>query len=167
MKREERMKNASPLPFFVYGSLLPGQMNDHVWGEAIVSQQAAVLANGRLHDLGDYPILLETGDGLADKLADETVKGMLITVQAGAYAALLARLDEFENCFPDQPEASDYVRVARDVMVSGADAAVTAWVYVGQMPTESHCPLVPNGDWAAYVQAREQALGVKPLFWQK
>lgn len=169
MKRKERMMNCSPLPFFVYGSLLPGQMNDYVWGETVISQQVAVLANGRLHDLGDYPILLETGEG--------PVKGMLITVRDEDYTALLARLDEFEHCFPGQPEASDYVRVAREVMVEGVDAAsatdatsataVTAWVYVGQLPSESHCPLVPNGDWAAYVQAREQAPSEKPVFWQK
>lgn len=139
----------SPLPFFVYGTLLPGQANAGLWGDAVLSQQTAVLPYGRLYSLGPHPVLIENGDG--------PVKGMLMTVQPDAYAELLTRLDALEAFDPAKPMESDYRRVVRGVWVGKFTApnqsSVPAWVYIGQANFTPHLPLVPDGDWQAYTAA--------------
>ena len=95
------------LPFFVYGTLLPGQPNAYLWGEAVAAQQTAVLPNGRLYDLGSFPMLVEEGE--------ESVQGMLIWVRPAEYTAVVASLDELEGYDPAQPLASAYRRVRRAV----------------------------------------------------
>ncbi|GIK54840.1 MAG: gamma-glutamylcyclotransferase [Chloroflexi bacterium] len=141
------MTNDTPyLPFFVYGSLLPGQANAALWGDSVVAQQAALLAHGRLYSLGDYPVLIENGGG--------PVKGMVMTARPDAYADLLARLDALEAYNPDAPEQSEYLRVIREARL-GDGTAVPIWVYIGQVNYAPHLPLVPDGDWLAYVAARE------------
>jgi gamma-glutamylcyclotransferase (GGCT)/AIG2-like uncharacterized protein YtfP len=136
------MMESERLPFFVYGSLLPGQLYHWVWGESVVWGQRAVLRYGRLYDLGDYPMLVETGD--------DVIQGMVMEVNTADYDNVLARLDALESYFPDRPEESIYVRMAREVWLDDG-TAVTAWVYIGQMNFISHLPVVPNGDWAVYV----------------
>lgn len=139
----------SQLPFFVYGSLLPGQANAGLWADDVVAQQAAVLPHGRLYSLGEYPVLLENG-------ANEggSVKGMVMTARPESYAALLARLDALEAYYPAAPEESEYLRVVREARLMDG-TAVPAWVYIGQVNFTPHLPLVPDGDWLAYV-ARQQ-----------
>jgi gamma-glutamylcyclotransferase (GGCT)/AIG2-like uncharacterized protein YtfP len=93
-------------------------------------------------------MLIENGDG--------PVKGMLMTIRPSAYAELLIRLDALEAFDPAKPEASDYVRVVREVLVGEHTTLnqvwnpVSAWVYIGQANFAPHLPLVPDGDWQAY-----------------
>lgn len=143
------MTNDTPyLPFFVYGSLLPGQVNAGLWGDVVVAQQTAMLAHGRLYSLGDYPVLIENGGG--------PVKGMAMTIRPDAYAALLAQLDALEGYDPAAPEQSEYLRVVRlAYLVNGMAQsqfgfAMPTWVYIGQANFTPHLPLVPDGDWLAY-----------------
>ncbi|HRQ37228.1 MAG TPA: gamma-glutamylcyclotransferase [Chloroflexota bacterium] len=140
------MTNDTPqLPFFVYGSLLPGQVNAGLWGKDVLAQTPAVLPYGRLYSLGDYPVLIENGEG--------PVKGMVMTTRPDAYTALLSRLDALEAYNPAAPEESEYLRVIREAR-SGDGIAVPAWVYIGPASFTPHLPLVPDGDWPAYVAAR-------------
>ncbi len=90
-------------PFFVYGTLIPGQPNEHLWGKAIATIETAVITNCQLYDMGYYPMLVEQ-QGAA-------VHGKLITVQYQAYENILARLDNLEGFVPDQPTDSTYRRV--------------------------------------------------------
>lgn len=137
--------NNRRLPFFVYGTLLPGQPNYHLWEDALISEQPAILPNGRLYDVGHYPMLI-AAEG-------ESVKGMVIQVKAGHYEAILARLDHLEGYFPDRPEKSEYKRVQWAVdIVDGA--TVTAWVYLGQPGFVLSLPRVKHGDWPAHLQAK-------------
>jgi gamma-glutamylcyclotransferase (GGCT)/AIG2-like uncharacterized protein YtfP len=41
------------LPFFVYGTLLPGQPNAHLWAGAVVAQEVRV-GNGRFQQAWVY-----------------------------------------------------------------------------------------------------------------
>jgi len=133
--------NPTLRPFFVYGTLLPGQPNDYLWGEAIVSQQAATLAHGRLYDCGAFPMLVEEGP--------DSVIGCLISVQPEQYTAVLARLDELEGYDPDHPEASAYRRVQREVV--GEDGrSYSAWVYLGHAAAMPGMSPIPGGDWRRY-----------------
>ena len=86
------------LPFFVYGTLIPGQPNDHLWGNAIVSAESAILANCQLFDMDYYPMLVEQ--------CGSSVRGKLITVKEDAYLETLTRIDALEGFVPNRPARS-------------------------------------------------------------
>lgn len=77
------------LPFFVYGTLIPGQPNDHLWQGAIGSLEAAVFDNGRLYDMGFYPMLVEGRAGM--------VKGKLIRVDGDWVPHAARRYNEISS----------------------------------------------------------------------
>jgi gamma-glutamylcyclotransferase (GGCT)/AIG2-like uncharacterized protein YtfP len=133
------------LPFFVYGTLLPGQPNAFLWGEAIVSQEVGWLANGRLYDLGSFPILLEEGA--------DSVQGMVIGVAQEQYAEVMARLDELEGYDPEQPDKAGYRRAEREVVLENGRWQ-TAWVYIGQGIKTNGLTSVPGGNWVSYITNR-------------
>ncbi len=134
---------AGQRPFFVYGTLLPGQANASLWQGTAVWQQPAVLANGRLYSLGHYPMLVEE--------PGEDVKGVVIAIEPAAYARVLRRLDDLEGYIPHQPQNSYYQRVCRQVTLADG-RTLLAWVYVGHRALVHNRPIVPGGDWAAYVR---------------
>jgi gamma-glutamylcyclotransferase (GGCT)/AIG2-like uncharacterized protein YtfP len=136
------MDENSPRPFFVYGTLLPEQPNYYVWGESVMAAAEAWLANGRLYDLGHYPMLIEEGKA--------SVRGMVIFVERADYVDVLTRLDHLEGYDPAQPGACAYRRVARRVRLANGRSE-TAWVYVGQPQYVAEVAVVSGGDWAAYV----------------
>lgn len=130
-------------PFFVYGTLLPGQPNAFLWRGLETSIGQAWLGNGRLHDMGGYPMLVEMGAN--------PVKGQLITIAPESYEIVKARLDILEGYTPFKPELAGYRRVVKKVMVDNGRAA-SAWVYVGQVELVNGRFLVPDGDWATYIR---------------
>ncbi len=137
-----RSKQDAPrLPFFVYGTLLPGQPNACLWQRLETAVENALFSNGRLHDLGGYPMLVETGT--------HPVKGNLITIAPDFYQVVLARLDFLEGFDPTRPDATSYRRVVRQVY-SENGRATPAWVYVGQLEWVNGRAAIPNGDWSAY-----------------
>lgn len=145
------------LPFFVYGTLLPGQPNAAVWEEAIVVQETAVLPGGHLYDMGSFPMLVVVEEETA------VVVGKLIQVAATAYETVLARLDALEGYDPQTPAAAGYRRVARQVLVKNDDAergqnGRFAWVYVGQETAVRDLMPLPEGDWVAYSAKTAQAM---------
>ena len=137
------------LPFFVYGTLLPGQPNHYLWGDAIVQMETAVFPNGRLYDMGSYPMMIEQ--------PGEQVKGRLITVHMAAYTAVTVNLDMLEGYDPEQPAASAYRRLER--VVQGENGRfVTAWIYLGLPKYIKGLPPIPSGDWIAYATATLQQM---------
>ncbi len=143
------------LPFFVYGTLLPGQPNYDLWAQYILSKQTAVFANGRLLDLGNYPMLVEKGN--------DPVKGMVVTIKPAAYEAVTSRLDHLEGYDPHNPNKSEYVRMERHVYLADG-TAVNAWVYLGQILISDNIPLVNNGDWVSHIHHRRQKI---EAWWQQ
>jgi len=145
--------NKQPLtqiPFFVYGTLLPNQPNFHLWGDGIVAMEDARLHNGRLHDLGNYPMLIEAGN--------QQVHGKLITVAADSYQKIMTQLDTLEGYNPEQPHASAYRRIEREV--EGANSLPprksggrlhSAWIYIGQEPYTFGMPFIESGNWTTYI----------------
>ena len=129
------------LSFFVYGTLLPGQPNAFLWQSSVTRQQTAVLANGRLYDMGSYPMLVEEGDGL--------VYGMINYVIEAEYNAVMARLDHLEGYDPAQPNGFGYRRVVREVQVANG-RSLRAWVYIGLQTAVPGMNPIPGGDWAVY-----------------
>ncbi len=151
---EMDMMRTNALPFFAYGTLLPGQVNAHFWGDTILTMETAVLPNGRLYDLGHYPMLLEA--------EGSPVKGMLITVDPAQYETVLARLDALEGYDSAQSEQSEYVRVKR-VVERRNGRTQTAWVYMGNITFQPTLPIVKNGDWATYMAHKQKEINT---WWQ-
>ena len=136
------------LPFFVYGTLLPGQPNAFLWQGLETNVENALFSNGRLHDLGGYPILVETGT--------QPVKGNVITIAPDFYQVVLSRLDLLEGFDPARPDAPGYRRVMREVRLENGRSP-SAWVYVGQLEWVNGRVAIPNGDWSAYTRQQNPA----------
>jgi gamma-glutamylcyclotransferase (GGCT)/AIG2-like uncharacterized protein YtfP len=140
------------LPFFVYGTLLPGQPNYHLWAGAIRAEQPATLPNGRLYDmaqlnLGHYPMLVEE---VTDRWQ---VMGMVVDVESLYYETVLRTLDMLEDFRPTQPDESFYRRARRVVTLANGEQRV-AWVYIGRPVTVAGLEPIPGGNWRAYCAAR-------------
>lgn len=132
------------LPFFVYGTLRPGEPNhDRYLRGRIRSEEPGRLAGAVLYDGPGYPYAVEEPGG--------EVCGELVDALPEAYGGLLHTLDELEEFVPCDPR-SLYQRVVRDV--TRADGtAVRAWVYVAG-PTvvvrlRAQGKLIEGGDWRA------------------
>ena len=136
-------------PFFVYGTLLPGQPNHYLWGKSIVRMETAVFPHGRLYDMGHYPMMVEQ--------PNEPVKGKLITVSEAAYEAVTSVLDTLEGYNPDTPHSSAYRRLERVVEMENG-RFVTAWLYIGKQRHVRGLPSIPSGDWNQHTSATMQQI---------
>ncbi len=136
------------LSFFVYGTLLPGQPNYKLLTDAIIDQQPALFARGRLHDMGYYPALVEDSG---------PVKGLAIAVHPARHDEVLGRLDRLEGFNPERPEDSAFYRDVRSVQLSDA-SNVAAWLYLCRPWFVHGAPVIPSGDWIAHVRAYQAAI---------
>ncbi|MEU9061328.1 gamma-glutamylcyclotransferase family protein [Streptomyces sp. NPDC048430] len=143
-----------PLPFFVYGTLLPGEPNhDRFLRGRTRGERPAVLPGALLYEGPGYPYAIE-GHG--------TVHGALVTAAPGAYAELLGLLDDLEQYLgPDHPR-NLYERVVRRAVPAplpdapgsaepGSAEPVRAWVYLAATAVARSLRTggtpVPGGDW--------------------
>ncbi|MFJ6387155.1 gamma-glutamylcyclotransferase family protein [Streptomyces sp. NPDC091972] len=131
------------LPFFVYGTLRPGEVNHDLFLRGRVRcEEPGRLAGALLYDGPGYPYAVEEARG--------TVAGELVTPRADAYAELLALLDELEEYTPGDPH-NLYERVAREVTRTADGTPVRAWVYVAAPPVAARLrargKLIESGDW--------------------
>lgn len=128
------------LPFFVYGTLLPGEANYYLWRDAITGYQPALISGARLYDLGHFPMLVEASDG--------EVRGMVVRVRPSSYPAALSLLDQLEGVNLPPLRQPGYRRVRRIVRPMGESPAV-AWVYLGSAAfVVGREPIA--GDWKSY-----------------
>lgn len=102
---------------------------------------SAKLENGRLFDLGYYPMLIETGT--------DNIIGRVMHVKPDQYDTVLANLDKLEGYAPHAPATSHYRRELRTV-TQADDTQIEAWVYIGHESLVRDCPIIPNGDWHTY-----------------
>ncbi|HEY9761283.1 MAG TPA: gamma-glutamylcyclotransferase family protein [Trichocoleus sp.] len=104
---------------FVYGTLKPGERYYEQFCAPYVIEKQNAIAPGRLYDLPvGYPgMTLEEGQvfGVRLTFADVTV---------------LARLDAFEEFFPERPEESEYQRLERPLLTPEHDPLGLAWAYI-------------------------------------
>jgi len=131
------------LPFFVYGTLRPGEVNHDLFLRGrLRSEEPGRLAGALLYDGPGYPYAVEEAGG--------TVAGELLTPRADAYAELLAALDELEEYTPGDPR-NLYERGAREVIRAADGTPVRAWVYVAAPPVAARLrargKLIESGDW--------------------
>ncbi|MGX1474535.1 UNVERIFIED_CONTAM: gamma-glutamylcyclotransferase (GGCT)/AIG2-like uncharacterized protein YtfP [Streptomyces canus] len=132
------------LPFFVYGTLRPGEANHDLFLRGrIRSEEPGRLAGALLYDGPGYPYAVEEPGG-------GPVFGELVTAAPEDYDELLAALDELEEYAPGDPR-NLYERVAREVTRTADGTAVRAWVYVAAPSVtarlRSRGKLIESGDW--------------------
>jgi gamma-glutamylcyclotransferase (GGCT)/AIG2-like uncharacterized protein YtfP len=131
------------LPFFVYGTLRPGESNHGVYlRDSVATEEPARLAGAVLYEGPGYPYLVEAPEGGA-------VRGELVTALPSAYERLLADLDVLECYTPGDPR-NLYERVVREVTLPGG-AAARAWVYVAAPRVEAALRasglVIEGGNW--------------------
>ena len=133
------------LPFFVYGTLRPGQGNYRLLAGATVGEFPATLAGHALYGPGLPYVTPEE---------DSTVAGDLMFLAPERYAEVLARLDCLEGYRPGGSHCH-YEREARTVSyldAGGAEVTTTAWVYLaGPAARRRLAPAerIAGGDWLA------------------
>jgi gamma-glutamylcyclotransferase (GGCT)/AIG2-like uncharacterized protein YtfP len=132
------------LPFFVYGTLRPGEHNHDLFllGRT-VSEVPGRLTGTVLYDGPGYPYAVEEPGGV--------VCGELVTADPEQYGQLLGILDRLEDYTPGDP-GNVYERVVRDVTREDG-TSVRAWVYVAAPAVAARLrargKLIEGGDWRA------------------
>ena len=132
------------LPFFVYGTLRPGEPNHDVFLRGRTrSEVPGRLTGAVLYDGPGYPYAVEEPGGV--------VRGELVTADPDQYGQLLGTLDRLEEYAPGAP-GNLYERVARDVTREDG-MSVRAWVYVAAPAIaaglRARGRLIEGGDWRA------------------
>ncbi|MBX0326521.1 gamma-glutamylcyclotransferase [Oscillochloris sp. ZM17-4] len=134
-------------PFFVYGTLKPGEPNyARFLAGHTVGEEPASLAGAALYTAGPYPYMVRE-PGLA--APDERVIGALISVADADYAAVMAQLDSLEG-YAEDGAANMYERLL--VMVETAGGQRPAWLYVAGAEALDHIRAgelrkVEGGNW--------------------
>ncbi|MCK8431795.1 gamma-glutamylcyclotransferase [Streptomyces sp. D2-8] len=136
------------LPFFVYGTLRPGEVNHDLFLRGRTrSEEPGRLADAVLYEGPGYPYAVEEPDG-------GVISGELVTAPPEAYEGLLAELDRLEEYVPGDPR-SLYLRVERKVVREADGASVRAWVYVAAPAVATQLRArgraIAGGDWRARV----------------
>ncbi|MFE4579135.1 gamma-glutamylcyclotransferase family protein [Streptomyces chartreusis] len=133
------------LPFFVYGTLRPGEPNHDLFLRGRVrAEEPARMEGALLYDGPGYPYVVEEVGG------GGVVHGDLVTARPEEYPALLTALDLLEEYAPGDPR-SLYDRVAREVLRETDGTAVRAWVYVAAPAVAARLRArgtpIASGDW--------------------
>ncbi len=146
------MSISDQLPFFVYGTLRPGQGNHRRFlGGRTTQEVPAVLHGHELFDIGLPYVVGSTPDAM--------VVGDLAFVLAEHYSDVLADLDRLEGYSRHRP-GGHYQRQALPVRYQGGDgdeATALAWVYLAGPAVRARllgASPVPGGDWAAASASR-------------
>jgi len=136
------------LPFFVYGTLLPGQPNAHLWRRLVQEEQVASFAHGLLYDMGSFPMLLA-----ASPDRGSVICGRLLTPKPDKYLEVLTRFDNLEGYNPDDLDASAFWRTEVNVCLSN-NRQRSAWVYLGNPRYAEGLTPIDGGHWPSYAAAR-------------
>ncbi|MEU3183182.1 gamma-glutamylcyclotransferase family protein [Streptomyces sp. NPDC006923] len=138
------------LPFFVYGTLRPGERNHGLFLRGRTAlEEPARLAGALLYDGPGYPYAVE---------APGVIVGELVTAAPGTYGELLRVLDRLEEYEAPGDPRNVYERAARDVLLADGTTA-RAWVYLAAprvaRALRTRGRPITGGDWLARaVQAR-------------
>ena len=141
-----------PVLLATYGTLMTGQRN------GLGPDVRCRMRNGRPCDIAGrlyevrepadsgldlvYPALVPCpGDDAA------VVQGEVFEIGAdnAEAAVVLAATDRYEDCIPDDPDASTYLRRRRPILVAGV--TWQAWIYLYNRPTDGLRPIA-SGRWA-------------------
>uniref|UniRef100_A0AAU2JLZ8 Gamma-glutamylcyclotransferase n=1 Tax=Streptomyces sp. NBC_00049 TaxID=2903617 RepID=A0AAU2JLZ8_9ACTN len=133
----------APLPFFVYGTLRPGEVNHDLFLRGrTAAEEPASLPDAALYDGPGYPYAVHC--------PGSTVVGELITAAPGAYPELLAALDLLEEYAGPGRPGNVYDRIACQALRPDG-IPVRAWVYLASPLLARELRRsgtgIPGGDW--------------------
>jgi gamma-glutamylcyclotransferase (GGCT)/AIG2-like uncharacterized protein YtfP len=140
-------------PFFVYGTLRPGEENYQLFAAGKTLCEVPAVLPRHVMYAGRYPCVVED-----DCEGGSRVVGDLLFIHPALYEQVLAAFDALERFDPTQ-EDPWYRRVTRTVdyvAEDGNSRRITAWVYLGgrtTVATYTETDRVPSGDWFAYLRA--------------
>lgn len=140
------------LPFFVYGTLKPGEPNyARLLAGQTASEAPASLAGAALFTEGPYPFLTTAADVL--RPGDTVVYGTIVALRPSVYDLVLADLDRLEG-YVEGGAQNLYERVAMEVATDGGPRR--AWVYIAGAATLAQIRAgalryIPGGTWASPV----------------
>ncbi|AZM89071.1 MULTISPECIES: gamma-glutamylcyclotransferase family protein [Streptomyces] len=131
------------LPFFVYGTLRPGEVNHDLFLKGrTAAEEPARLPDAALYEGPGYPYAVDR--------PGSAIAGELITAAPGEYAELLVALDLLEEYAGPGRPGNVYDRVAREA-VRPDGGRVRAWVYLAAAPLARRLAQtgteIPGGDW--------------------
>lgn len=133
------------LPFFVYGTLRPGQQH-YAWAlrGRTASEESASLSGLVLYEGPGFPYAVEcAGEG--------GVRGDLVWPEAARYDEVLDVLDELEDYTPGGTR-NVYERVITEATRRDG-GGVRAWVYVAAAPLAARLrstgTVIAGGDWVS------------------
>lgn len=134
----------TPLPVFVYGTLLPGEANyDWALAGRTSAEQPATLPHAVMYSNGGYPYVDTRPDHPG------AVHGCLMHVPAEHHADVLATLDRLEGYRPGRAD-NHYERTVVTVHLPDGSTA-QAYTYLLSDRTRplviGRLPVVPDGDW--------------------
>ena len=140
-----------PVHLAAYGTLMTGEVNalsprtrarlDSV-GRCRIPGAMVRVWNGEGAVRIDYPgLVAREGSFVSGEL-------FLIGDNDAEAADVLAGLDVYEDCRPDDPAGSYYARRLTEVVTADGDAPVVAWVYYFNRPVEGLEPIA-DGRWRA------------------
>ncbi|QFQ97040.1 gamma-glutamylcyclotransferase [Streptomyces phaeolivaceus] len=141
------------LPFFVYGTLRPGEHNHDLFLRGRTRAEKPARMRGlTLYDGPGYPYAVEeTGGGARGPAGGRGggVSGEIVTARPESYAELLRTLDELEEYVPGDP-TNLYERVARGATLADG-TVVRAWVYIAAPTVAARLRAggkpIEGGDW--------------------
>ncbi|RKT04607.1 gamma-glutamylcyclotransferase (GGCT)/AIG2-like uncharacterized protein YtfP [Streptomyces sp. 3211.6] len=143
MTSVDRPGSGGVLPFFVYGTLRPGEANHRLFLRGrTAAEEPARLPGAVLYEGPGYPYAVER--------AGSVIAGELITPAADAYGELLGALDLLEEYVGPGSPRNLYDRVAREA-VRPDGTRVLAWVYLAAAPLALRLARsgteIRSGDW--------------------
>ncbi|MFF3610644.1 gamma-glutamylcyclotransferase family protein [Streptomyces sp. NPDC002580] len=138
-----RPSGEAALPFFVYGTLRPGEHNHDLFLRGRTrSEEPGRMRGLVLYEGPGYPYAVEEPGG--------AVRGELVTARPEVYEELLASLDALEEYVPGDPR-NLYERVVREAVRADGGPAVRAWVYVAAPAVAARLRAdgrpIEDGDW--------------------
>jgi gamma-glutamylcyclotransferase (GGCT)/AIG2-like uncharacterized protein YtfP len=111
------------LPLFIYGTLHPERAPASIAPTArLLRSLGRATIHGRLYDFGEYPGVVLTSN------PSEVVRGELFRLPEDQAAAALARLDEYEDYRPSDPETSLFLRERVEATMEDG-SRIACWVY--------------------------------------
>lgn len=168
------------LPFFVYGTLIPGLLNERKslaassqtdlvsnkgepnekhFKNKIVSYHEAVLRGARLYRFPGYPMMVINDEKKDD--ADNVVRGVVVYVDDDSYQEVLTSLDALEEYDPSNISNSLYLRIERQVELlddaTSSSSKVNCFTYCGSQEQVNELPRVEDNDWRAEIRRDSSA----------
>ena len=107
---------------FTYGTLQPGHAPEAI---ASAAAQLRLIGEGHirgtLYDFGRYP------GAIVEPNCEREIYGTVYELPADP--EVLQRLDEYEECVPEAPDLSQYLRILHPVELANGQM-LTCWVYI-------------------------------------